>query len=36
VLRIGGSWWFNQDAIEKWMLDKISDKARGDEGLFSR
>ena len=36
VLRIGGSWRFNQDAIEKWMLDKISDNARVDDGLFSR
>ena len=27
VLRIGGSWRFNQDTIEKWMLDKIGDNA---------
>jgi excisionase family DNA binding protein len=36
VLRIGGSWRFNQDAIEKWMLDKISDNARVDDGSFYR
>jgi excisionase family DNA binding protein len=26
ALRVGGGWWFSQDAVERWIFDKMADQ----------